>query len=257
MSNIVFIGSGNVATHLGKAFYNVGNNIVQVYSRNIENAKELSNVVKAIPITSLNEILLDADLYVICVTDDAIINILPYLKNVKGLVVHTSGSVDIEIFNTNIESYGVIYPLQTFSKQSKPVFNNIPFCIEANSDNNLLKIRKIVSSIAENISEINSEQRMYLHLAAVFVNNFTNSIYTLASEMLGNKAISFELLKPLILETAFKVQHINPIDAQTGPAKRNDFKIIEKHLHLLKNNEMYENLYKEFTKLIQIQQNKG
>lgn len=257
MSNIVLIGSGNVATHLGKAFYKAGNKIIQVYSRNIDNAKELSNIVDAFAISNLNEIRIDADLYVICVTDDAIISILPFLKNVKGLVVHTSGSINIEIFNNQIENFGVIYPLQTFSKHSNPDFNTIPFCIEANNEDNLIKIRDIASSIAKNISDINSEQRMYIHLAAVFVNNFTNSIYALASEMLDNKAISFELLKPLILETAFKVQHINPIDAQTGPAKRNDFKIMEKHLHLLKNNEMYDNLYKEFTKLIQTQQNKS
>lgn len=257
MSNIVLIGSGNVATHLGKAFYDAGNKIIQVYSRNIENAQKLSNIIGAIPISNLNNIILDADLYIICVTDDAIISILPFLKNLRGIVVHTSGSVDIEIFNNYLENYGVLYPLQTFSKHSNPDFNTIPFCIEANNENNLIQIRKIASSIAKNISNINSEQRMYLHLAAVFVNNFTNSIYAIASEMLDDKAISFELLKPLILETAIKVQHIRPIEAQTGPAKRNDFKIIEKHLHLLNNYEIYENLYKDFTKLIQQQQNKG
>lgn len=256
MRNIVLIGSGNVATHLGKAFYNAGNKIIQVYSRNIKNAKYLSNNINSIPISNLKDIILDADLYIICITDDAIIEVLPYLKNLKGLVVHTSGSVDIEIFNNYIENFGVLYPLQTFSKQSKPDFNSIPFCIEANNNNNLNKIREFASCIAHNINVINSKQRMYLHLAAVFVNNFTNSIYVVASEILENKGIEFDLLKPLILETAIKVQNINPIEAQTGPAKRNDFKIIEKHLHLLENNKLLENLYKDFTELIHIQQNK-
>ena len=243
MANIVLIGSGNVATQLGKVLYNAGHSIKQVFSRNIENAKLLSIEIHSKPIDNLNEIVVDADFYIISIADDAINIIVSFFENIKGIVIHTSGSVGIEVFKDSIKNYGIIYPLQTFSKSLFLNFEKIPFCIEANSESNLLKIKELTSNFSNNIFEISSNQRKYLHLAAIFVNNFANSLYVCASDILENQNIPFDLLKPLILETASKVQFRNPIETQTGPAKRNDFKIIEKHLHLLENNERYKNLY--------------
>ncbi len=256
MANIVLIGSGNVATQLGRVLYNAGHSINQVFSRNIENAKILSSEIKSIPIDNLNEMNVNADFYIISIADDAINTIISTFEKIKGNVVHTSGSVGIEVFKDKIENYGIIYPLQSFNKDFDLDFEKVPFCIEANSESNLLKIKELTSVISKNIFEISSNQRQYLHLAAVFVNNFANSLYVCASDILENQNIPFELLKPLILETALKVQHNNPITTQTGPAKRNDFKIIEKHLHLLQKKERYKNLYQDLSNLITIQQNK-
>jgi predicted short-subunit dehydrogenase-like oxidoreductase (DUF2520 family) len=148
------------------------------------------------------------------------------------------------------KNHGVLYPLQTFSKASSPDFGKIPFCIEANTNINLEKLKFLASSLSENINEVNSEQRKALHLAAVFVCNFTNAMYVIGDEILSKSNLNFNLLKPLIEETANKIQTLKPIESQTGPAIRNDTEVMNFHIKSLNKFPDYKNIYKEISKTI-------
>ena len=151
---------------------------------------------------------------------------------------------------SNENRKGVFYPLQTFSKNSLVAFKEIPICIEASVTSDLKILKELGESLSEKVIEINSEERSKLHLAAVFVNNFTNYLYRISNEILAESKLPFDLLKPLIAETARKIETLSPKDVQTGPAKRNDLKTIEKHLYLLKDSP-YKQLYQQLTEAIQ------
>ncbi len=231
---IVFIGSGNVATHLATALKDTSNQISQIYSPTIENAKQLAELVDAEPIADIQLIDIDADLYIISVKDDAILEVIEQMPKTKGIWVHTSGSISIDLFSSKKpEGFGVFYPLQTFSK-SRPVdFSEIPVFIEGDSSETLNILDKLATNITQKIYKLNSDKRRYLHLAAVFANNFSNHMFTLAAELLIKENIQFDVIKPLIKETAAKVMVLNPEDAQTGPAIRFDKGVIQKHLDLI------------------------
>ena len=225
--NIVILGFGNVAQHLVRAFLDTDNvNIVQIYNRS-----EITNPPIKNCTTVLSE-LIDADVCIIALPDDVIPNFSKKLPFKNRLVVHTSGSVPMSILSEK-NNTGVFYPLQTFSKDRIVDFRSIPICIEAKNASDLKTLKKLGDSISEKIVEINSEQRKKLHLAAVFVNNFTNHLYHISEEIIAENRLDFNLLKPLILETAQKMGSLSPSEAQTGPAKRNDIKTIENHLQLL------------------------
>jgi predicted short-subunit dehydrogenase-like oxidoreductase (DUF2520 family) len=147
-------------------------------------------------------------------------------------------------------NYGVFYPLQTFSKSRKVDFSDIPICIEANHPSNLMKLEELGQKISNTVSQINSEERKTLHLAAVFTNNFVNHFYAIGAEILQAKKLDFELLKPLIRETAAKIEALDPVEAQTGPAKRNDQTIIGLHLKMLRNKPEYQKIYSFVTESI-------
>lgn len=230
--NVVFIGSGNVATHIAKAFKASGANITQVWSKHREHATALSVLVDAQVIPDLENIDPSADLYVIAVKDDAIAAVSCALSAVNGTVVHTSGATDISVLS-GIRNFGVIYPLQTFSKDTAISFTNVPLCIEAKDSNLLGELKEIAGQLSPLIYEVDSERRRILHLAAVFACNFVNHLYTLSDRVLQHNGLNFELLKPLIAETALKVQTQAPVTVQTGPAVRNDVETMAKHLDLL------------------------
>jgi len=254
MQRVVIIGSGNVATHIAKALNEIGCSIIQVYSRQLKHAQLLASDFGAIAVSDPEQINSDADLYLIALTDSAIEEIALKLKVKQGIVVHTAGSVSIEDLSC-FNNYGVFYPLQTFSKARKIDFSKIPICLEANNDNVLSKLENLGRRLSENIWILNSEQRKQCHLAAVFVNNFVNHFYVVAEQLLDQKGISFDILKPLILETALKVQELKPIDAQTGPAVRNNQQVINEHLMQLKSTE-FEKIYSFVTSGIIAMHNK-
>ncbi len=164
------------------------------------------------------------------------------LKN--KLTVHTSGSIPLEILNKVSENHGVLYPLQTFSKSREVDFSNIPICVEANSAENLEKLKSVAKALSNNIYEVDSEQRKVLHLAAVFACNFPNFMYTIADKILRDSDIDFDILRPLIKETAEKIQDVKPAEAQTGPAIRNDEKILSGHMEMLNDFPQLKELYK-------------
>ena len=248
MIKIVIIGAGNVALHLYNAFSeNEKTNVTQVYNRNIYAVNFIDPAVTQV--TDQFSELKEADIYIICVKDDAVANISGKLPFKNKLVVHTSGSIPIDsLIDTNRR--GVFYPLQTFSKGKKVDFYTIPICIEAENIEDLKYIETLAKSISGNVYEVNSDQRKSLHLAAVFVNNFVNHMYHIGNEICKENNITFKILQPLIKETAEKIINLDPVEAQTGPAKRNDLQTIEMHTAQLKNKK-YNEIYKLLTKSIQ------
>jgi predicted short-subunit dehydrogenase-like oxidoreductase (DUF2520 family) len=251
MDKVIIIGSGNVAQHLIAAFQNSQNSgdeieLVQVFSRK---RNSLINVIDGALITTELADLMEADLYIIAVSDDAISTVAAQLAFKNRLVVHTSGSVGLDVLDDN-NRRGVFYPLQTFTKNKAVDFKTIPICLESENSTDFILLDKVAKIISDKVFAINSEQRKALHVAAVFVNNFTNHLYSIGNEICQENQVPFEILKPLILETAQKVMTISPLEAQTGPATRNDLKTIEAH-QLFLSTENQSTIYKIITQSIQ------
>ncbi len=248
--NIVILGSGNVATHLGRAFKMAGQNIAQVWSRNIAHASLLADTLAAEPIDNMFDLDRNADLYILAVKDEAIRELALQLKLDNNLIVHTSGSTGISALEGASSKIGVFYPLQTFSKIKSVDFRQIPILIEANTPEVLTSIRATADRLSEKVIELDSEQRKTLHVAAVFACNFTNHLFGLAQELLEDKGLDFELLKPLIQETLSKIEMNNPVSVQTGPAIREDQTTMQMHMDLLKNNPALSDLYTKLSQSI-------
>ncbi len=250
INSIVLIGAGNVATQLGKAFRKKGKSIVQVLGRNQSAAEDLANQIGALAISNPDQLTSDADLYILAVPDDEIPKIAGTLNFRDQLLVHTSGSVRSDALKNASSHYGVFYPLQTLLKSRDIDFSDIPICIEACSKDVCDALMVLAREISNDVRKIDSLQRQSIHLAAVFASNFTNHIYHMAEEILKDANVSFDIIQSLILETAKKIKHKSPKEAQTGPAVRGDLKIIEKHLELLKNNPEKKEIYKMISRLI-------
>jgi len=240
---IVLLGSGNVATHLAKALKAKGEDVLQVYSPNLINAKLLADSIAAEAVNDLKAVKSDADLYIISVKDDAIEGIAASLNKVSGLVVHTSGTTDLKVLSAKVKHAGVFYPLQTFSKTKEIAFDHIPLCIEADDAVQLDILHKLASKLSQQVYEINGDKRKILHLAAVFACNFPNHLYALANRILQQNALDFEIIRPLIAETADKVMINLPENVQTGPAVRADETTINKHLSMLNDMPGLQEIY--------------
>ena len=248
--NIVILGSGNIATHLGRAFKMAGQRIAQVWSRDLSHASALADTLAAEPIDNMFDLDRSADLYIIAVKDEAIRDIAFELKLNDQLLVHTSGSTPLTALEGASSKIGVFYPLQTFSKIKTVDFRQIPIIIEANVPEVLTSIRAIADRLSEKVVELNSEQRKALHVAAVFACNFTNHLFGLAQELLEEKGLDYELLKPLIKETLSKIEMNDPVSVQTGPAIREDQATIQAHLELLRDNPALSELYSKLSQSI-------
>ncbi len=249
--NIVLIGAGNVAHHLGQALKSNGHRIIQVFSRSKKSSSSLSKILKCASTTSVSKIKPDADIYIVALRDEAISPILEKLEFIPKLIVHTSGSIGLDVFPERMKNSGVLYPVQTFSKSTKKLPEKIPFCIEGKNKKTLITIRKLATSLSTVVFKMNSSERALVHLSAVFANNFSNYLFILSERILKTKKLSFDLLRPLILETAQKVQTYSPKVMQTGPARRGDSTIINKHLKLLKENPDLESVYNLLSKRIE------
>lgn len=247
MIKAIIIGSGNVAQHLIQAFQKSGAvEVLQVFSRQKES---VSHLIDSAKITDDWHKITEADLYVIAVSDSAIAEVSSNLPFENRLVVHTSGSLQMDELNAK-NRRGVFYPLQTFTKGKEVDFTAIPVCLESEFDDDYTILEDLAEAIKSKHYLISSDQRKSLHVAAVFVNNFTNHLYQLGKDICAEHQLPFEILKPLIAETANKVQHLSPLDAQTGPAKRHDQNTIDAHLALLTDTTQKE-IYKILTKSIQ------
>lgn len=241
---VVILGYGIVASHLVGAFQNSEKiEVIQIYNRRSIDGDTLPSHT-----TLLTEIK-KADIYIIAIKDDSIEEFSKKLLFEDRLVVHTSGSVDMKKLSDKNRK-GIFYPLQTFSKDREVDFKTIPICVEAESEADLQLLMELGNCISEKIVEISSSERRQLHLGAVFVNNFTNHLYQISEEILAQRQLDFALLKPLLLETAQKIERMSPKEAQTGPAKRNDETTIEDHLELLEDDQ-HKDIYKTITKSIQ------
>lgn len=234
---VVLIGSGNLATHLAMALRDARHCVMQIYSFTQENAQKLADCVGAQATHRIDEIRDDADFYIFSIKDDALNNTLNQMPHKKGIWVHTAGSVPMDIFEPYMKKYGVLYPLQTFSKNRPVDFSIIPVCIEGSTVSVSEQIELLARSISKKTGYLPSEKRKYLHLAAVFACNFTNHLYTLAAEIIAKEGISFDMLKPLISETAAKVQDMNPQKTQTGPAVRFDESIMQNQQNLIEDKQ--------------------
>ena len=247
MISVVLLGAGNVAHHLYKAFSASENvEVKQWYNRSIRTLEPFKTTV--VVTDDLNQ-LLEADIYIIAVSDDAIAQLSSELPFEDRFVVHTSGSANIHDLDKK-NRRGVFYPLQTFSKSVDLDFSEVPVCIETLNKSDYPLLKSLAESVSNTVKRVNSNQRAALHLAAVFVNNFTNQLFRVAHEITESESTEFDLLKPLIMETAKKVQELSPYLAQTGPAKRHDKKTIKRHLKQL-DNEHHKEIYELLTASIQ------
>lgn len=245
-----FIGAGNVATHLAQALKNKGHKIVQIYSRTTSSAKTLANKVDAAFTKDIDQISDQADVYIVALKDSVFNEVLSQLDLSNKLLVHCSGSLPLNVLMPYSRNIGVLYPLQTFSKNRELDFQKVPVFVEANNKKDLEILCALANTISNNVSRMDSEKRKSLHVAAVMACNFSNHFYAMAAEYLNSKEIAFDVLRPLIEETAQKVQELMPKDAQTGPAIRFDTNIIDKHLEALSEFPSYQNLYNSISQSI-------
>lgn len=232
---IVFIGSGNLATNLSLALKDVGQNIVQIFSRTEKHAKELADRIGCDYTTNAEDIIKDADIYILSVKDDALCGLIETIcpQRQNGLFLHTAGSMPMDVFMGYATHYGVLYPMQTFSKSRHVDFCEIPCFVEACDLQTLVVVRELAESISNHVVDCDSEKRKKMHLAAVLACNLTNHCYRLAERVLEAEHIDFNLFLPLIEETARKVRTMSPKDAQTGPMVRYDQNVMNMQMSML------------------------
>lgn len=248
---IVLIGAGNLATHLGKALHAAGHDMVQVFSRTMQSAETLASLLDAEPLTDMAQVCDDADVYIFSVKDSALEQLVSRLcGGEKKVFLHTAGSMPMSVFRGKALHYGVLYPMQTFSKQREVDFSIIPCFIEANDEFALKQIESLAGQISHRVYQLSSEDRKYLHLSAVFACNFANHCYAASQELLQQHGIPFDVMLPLIDETAAKVHGMTPKEAQTGPAVRYDENVIGKQIQLLENQPYFQKIYDCMSKSI-------
>lgn len=252
--NVVMIGSGKVAALLSKKIHNAGLKVLQVYSPNLQHATLLADIINAEATNNIENIIQSANIYIIAIADDSIEGVASKLNvSKKALVLHTSGAVNINVLKSCSDFYGVLYPIQSISKTTD---NNavLPFAIDANNDIAMETIKFITNALHSNVEILNDLQRLHLHIAAVFVNNFVNFLYFNASNICKDATINFNILQPLIEETALRLRNNLPEVVFTGPAIRKDFSTINKHLKVLETNEQLFELYYFLTKCILVKE---
>ena len=248
---IVLIGAGNLATHLGKALHAAGHDMVQVFSRTMQSAETLASLLDAEPLTNMAQVRDDADVYIFSVKDSALEQLISQLcGGEKKVFLHTAGSMPMSVFRGKALHYGVLYPMQTFSKQREVDFSIIPCFIEANDEFALKQIEGLAGQISHRVFQLSSEDRKYLHLSAVFACNFANHCYAASQKLLQQHGIPFDVMLPLIDETAAKVHGMTPKEAQTGPAVRYDENVIGKQIQLLENQPYFQKIYDCMSKSI-------
>ena len=230
IKNIAIAGTGNVAYHLAKVFASKGYNISGVWSRESTHAELFAENFKTRFVNDISELNAGTDLIIIAVSDSAIKNVARAIGNYKGIVVHTAGSVSMDVFEGIFPNYGVFYPLQTLSREIPVSFDTVPIFVEASSSETLILLKTLAQSLSSNVYEADSHNRMLLHVAAVFAGNYSNLMYSIANELIHSSGFTPEVFHPLISETARKATEGDPQQMQTGPARRPDKPTIEKHL---------------------------
>lgn len=243
---VVIFGSGNTATALGRLIKKGGHEILQVFSRSFENAEALASEFNCLATSNYAEVVQGAKIYLVALSDSALINFHQNWHTAAGLVVHTAGSVSKDILAAVSENYGVLYPLQSLRKE-KLHYKNIPLLTDANSVENLTILTDFAKSLSGTVSHADDEGRMHLHLGAIVVNNFSNYLFTLAEDYCKKNGVDFKLLQPLIEESAERLSDFSPAEMQTGPAARGDMSTIDKHIQLLQNFSELQELYQLFT----------
>ncbi len=230
--NIIFIGSGNVATHLATAMRDAGHRIVGICSQNIEHAERLACLVEAQTYPQVELIPTDADIYIISISDDNIADVVSRLLQPSGIVAHTAGSIDMSVLS-RFDRYGVFYPLQSFTRERNISLQTTPFCIEGSDTDVESVLVELALSLSTDVRCLTSAQRRQCHLAAVFASNFVNCMYAEAEQIMSGADLPMSMLEPLVAETADKAFHMGAVNAQTGPARRGDLSVMRRQLQAL------------------------
>ncbi len=248
VKRVSIIGAGNVGHNFGKAFRQAGYVINEIYSRTQKSALLLSQTLSCQYTTDLKSISTNTDLIILAVNDDALESVIDQIQLKDKLIVHTSGSTPIDVFkDKGFERYGIFYPVQSFSKNETESLSPIPICVEGNNQKTEDLLYSLASSVSTKVYAMDSKKRKALHVAAVFANNFTNHMFHIADDLLKQNNISFEVIRPLLEKTAGKIKTETPLHAQTGPAVRNDRKVIDNHLKYLQNQKDYQEIYEKVT----------
>lgn len=245
--SVVLLGAGRVATHLAPALVRAGYRVAQVWSRTENSARGLAEPLGIAYTTDLDSVVADADVYIACVADGALPEVAGRVVTRGGtspLYLHTAGSVGMELWQRcGAVRYGILYPLQTFSKEREVDVREVSFFVEASGDEAMKAIEALAHNLADKVYRADSKRRARLHVAAVFACNFANAMYDAAHHLLSEEDIPFEVLLPLIDETAAKVHTLAPHDAQTGPAVRGDSAVMQSHIAALEGDGDLQAMY--------------
>jgi predicted short-subunit dehydrogenase-like oxidoreductase (DUF2520 family) len=247
---IVILGAGRLARHLALTLIKSDCVITAVWNRSPESGIALAKQVHSPFISDISNIPTNADLYLCAVSDSAIAGVAAQIPLHNRLIVHTSGSVSMNVLQPTSDEIGVFYPLQTFSCESEIDFSTVPICIEASSEKSMEILRNIGQSLSNTVIPVNSDDRRILHLGAVMVSNFTNFLYTLADDLIQRNHLPPGILNPLILQTAKNAILGDPRRFQTGPAVRNDTEVIRNHLKMLAQDPEIREIYQLITEKI-------
>lgn len=246
-NTVSFIGSGNLAWHLAPALDNTDFAVREIYSRNPAHAAALvERLYQANVKATLDFSTSTSQIFIIATNDEAIEEIAQeIILPENAILVHTSGSQPLSLLGyAATPNIGVFYPLQTFSKGKKVDFKEIPVFLESENSETEKVLQLMAKAISKNFFKITSHERKALHVSAVFASNFTNHMLLIAQDVMKENNLSFDWLKPLIAEMINKSLTIGPENAQTGPARRGDFEILDKHLEFLSSDESRTELYK-------------
>ena len=252
--NIFIIGSGNIASHMAKAFKKTAIHISGIYARNDKEGRHIAHKSNIIWYDQLKSIPKDSDVYLICVSDDAIIQVVDQLpKSIKKskIIAHTSGSKSIEETMKTCINAGVFYPLQTFTKGKNINYKAIPFCINGISKKAIKILTDLGNIISDSVHLIDDKQRKSIHLSAVMINNFVNHLIYISQDLMTKENVDPDILQPLLLETIRKQKALGAFEAQTGPARRKDSQTLIVHLDLLRQFKEYKAIYMTMSKSIQ------
>jgi predicted short-subunit dehydrogenase-like oxidoreductase (DUF2520 family) len=241
--NIVMIGAGNVSTHISRHFHSAGHHISCVYSRTDKSAQQLAGEL-GIPGTSeIKEVPIDADFYILCVPDQAVLPVAENFRHAGGTWLHTAGALSMNLFQGVFKQYGVLYPLQTLSRSRPLEPSQVPCLVEGSSPQVLASVMKLASSVYKRVEVADSQMRLTIHTAAVFANNFPNHMIHIARQLLADQNVDPGMLDPLLEETFEKIKTVGTVEGRTGPAIRGDLETMNKHRELLKDHPEWEKLY--------------
>ena len=248
---IVLVGAGGLATNLGLALHEAGHDVLAVFSRTMEHARMLAERIGSQPTDDICALPNEADLFIVSVKDAVLTDVVQQLMQGREeqYFAHTAGSMSLTLFQGMARHYGVFYPMQSFSKERRINFSEVPVFLEASDAQTLTQLKALSATLTPHVYELSTDERRYLHLAAVFACNFANHCYALSAEILQQHGLPFSVMLPLIDETARKVHHLSPLEAQTGPAVRYDLNVINKQQQLLDDPAMKE-LYERLSKSI-------
>jgi predicted short-subunit dehydrogenase-like oxidoreductase (DUF2520 family) len=250
ITTIALAGSGNVAWHLAKALSLQGFRIQKIWSRDYAHAQALAGRCNSAACTEIADLREAADLIIIAVPDNAIADVAGKIGKYHGIVVHTAGSVPLDVLTSTHEHSGVFYPLQTFSKETSVIIGDVPFFLESSSAGVMQALKQLAVKLSPKVYEADSHQRLMLHIAAVFASNYSNLMYVIGNELLSKSNLPPEIIHPLILATAHKATSGDPMKMQTGPARRHDNTTIAKHMDALALQPEYAQLYGQLARLI-------